>query len=118
MKFTAPLPASFSRPAAEIGDLLRAEATVKCEEALDLAKREEASLAAYFLQCAIIGARREMSRPVTRLTLFVDHTPSISRVGKMRWTNLMVRIGNRSVADGLNCSRTHSVSVISIRRRI
>lgn len=41
------------RPAQEIGDFLRAEASLKCEEALDLAERAEAEMAAYFLECAI-----------------------------------------------------------------
>jgi hypothetical protein len=45
-------------PRNEIGDVLRAEAVLKCEEALDLAERAEANVAAYLIECAIIELRR------------------------------------------------------------
>lgn len=45
-------------PGTEIGDVLRAEAITKCEEALDLAERAEAHVGAYLIECAIIELRR------------------------------------------------------------
>jgi len=46
-----------ARPADEIDDFLRAEAIIKCEEALDLAERAESEMAIYFLECAIYELR-------------------------------------------------------------
>jgi len=54
----APVLAKIRHPRTEIGDVLRAEAITKCEEALDLAERAEAGMAAYLIECAIAELRR------------------------------------------------------------
>lgn len=53
---------NIARPVEEVGDFLRAEAIMKCEEALDLAERADSEMAIYFLECAIYELRYAPSR--------------------------------------------------------
>jgi len=65
---TPPL-SRISDPSDAIGDILRAEAIQKCEEARELAERAGAQTGAYLIDCAIIELRdprrRGDSRPAS-----------------------------------------------------